>query len=186
MILNNLILNHCVTFRFCISEAHNIPDNKAAIKELIEKGGQVDMDYFDGGWDRNPIVATIWNEDVLIACGALKIPGKVYKKELFEERAKSDCPYGTIGYELGWIVTDEAYRGLGCCTNIVKMLLKYNETETGGSLYATTRQDNNSMQKILKCNGFCESGEPFKSKCGDYKLILFVRDVKTNEIYENE
>ena len=62
----------------------------------------------------------------------------------------------------------------------------YNETETGGSLYATTRQDNNSMQKILKCNGFCESGEPFKSKCGDYKLILFVRDVKTNEIYENE
>jgi hypothetical protein len=42
------------------------------------------------------------------------------------------------------------------------------------------------MQKILKCNGFCESGEPFKSKCGDYKLVLFVRDVKTNEIYENE
>lgn len=184
MILNNLILNHCVTFRFCISEAHNIPDNKAAIKELIEKGGQVDMSCFDGGWDRNPIVATIWNEDHLVACGALKLPTPNYKQKLFVERAESGFHYETIKHELGWIVTDEAYRGRGFCANIVKMLLTYKGLETERPLYATTRQDNNAMQKVLKCNGFCESGKPFDSDCGDYELILFVRETKTNTMCE--
>ena len=173
-----LIRNQCETFRFCISEANAIPDKKLAIKELVEKGGQVCMNHFDSRWRENPIIATIWSEEKLVSCGALKIPTSEYKRKIFMERAKSDYPYDHIQYELGWIVTDETYRGRGLCRNIVKTLLQCDEIKEE-PLYATTRQDNYSMQNILKCNGFYESGDSFKSKCGDYDLILLVRNVIT-------
>ena len=176
---NNLKLNNCETFRFCISEAHNISDNKAAIKELLEKGGQVDMNFFDGGWSRNPIVATIWNDEILVACGALKAPTSIYKERLFVEKAKFDFPYDTINYELGWMVTDETYRRRGFCNNIVKMLLQCDGIAEK-PLYATTRHDNNSMQKILKNNGFYQAGQPYQSERGDYKILLFVRNAKND------
>lgn len=174
-----LIMNQCQDFRFCISEAMEISNNKDSIKELIKKGGQVNMDYFDAGWGRNPIVATIWSDEKLVACGALKVPDPIYKQRLFVERAKTADPFENIKYELGWIVTDEAYRGRGFCINIIKMLLNYKGTETEETFYATSRLDNLSIQKILKCQGFRESGEPFKSKRGDYKLILYVLNVET-------
>lgn len=173
-----LIRNQCETFRFCISEANAIPDKKSAIKELVEKGGQVCMDHFNSRWRENSIIATIWSEEKLVSCGALKIPDSNYKQRLFKERAKANFPYETINYELGWMVTEEAYRGRGFCNNIVKMLLQCDEIKEQ-PLYATTRQDKLSMQNILKCNGFYESGDPFKSKCGDYDLILLVRNVIT-------
>ena len=172
----------CKNLRFCITEANNISDEqKEKIRELINEGGQVCMDYFDDGWSRNPIEATIWDEDRLVACGALKVPCEKYKKKVFLEKAHSDFPFVNIKYELGWIVTDKIYRCSGFCNNIVKSLLHYNDHEYDFKpIYATTQQNNLKMQKILVRNGFCEFGVPYKSECGEYNLQLFVRDMKQN------
>lgn len=175
-------LNLCKDFCFCIVEAKNISDEqKEKIQELIKKGGQVCMDHFENGWIRNPIVATIWHNDDLVACGALKVPCEKYKKKVFLEKAHSDFPFENIKYELGWIVTDKIYRCNGFCNNIVKFLLHYNDYECYFKPnYATTQQNNQGMQKILISNGFCESGVPYKSECGEYNLQLFVRNMKQN------
>ena len=175
-------LNQCKNLRFCITEANNISDEqKEKIRELINEGGQVCMDYFDDGWSRNPIVATIWDEDRLVACGALKVPANDaktdYKEDVFS-KAKSKIDHKTIERELGWLVTDEDCKGNGFCNSIIKALLKYNkENLENKPLFATARKDNLKICKIFKTNNFHKTGIPYKSCRDDYELVLYTNTI---------
>lgn len=150
---------------------------KCDIKKIVEKGENVGMQKFDDIWNNGSIVATVFKEKKLLACGALKVPFKDNKKDhkwnVFKSAGLDEKYCSTFQYELGWIVTEPGLRGRGFCSAIVKKLLEYNGEKP---IYATVRQHNFTMRKILEIYGFCVVGIPYHGN-GDYNVLLYVKNV---------
>ena len=143
-------------------------------RSLLEKGGQVEMKYFSSSLSKKPILAMIYDKNEVAAIGALKRERSEYAEKKFED-AKSQLNSQEYDTELGWIVTEEKHRKRGLCDSVVKKLLDYfKEQRVGEKLFATVREVNNGMRRILEKNGFKKEGEPFDSKRGDYKICLYV------------
>jgi len=107
----------------------------------------------------------------LAGVGALKRPSLSYRNSVFEKAASSLKP-DTFQLELGWLFIEESHRGKRLSGILVKKLLS-SVGET--SIYATTREQNVPMRRILESFAFAESGIPYGSVRGPYKLILDTR-----------
>lgn len=164
-----------------LKENNEISDLNSSVKRLVEDGDAVKMNHFDDIFYNHVVLATIWHNDDLVSCGALKVPykgdDKDYKKYVFSSaKSKIDCQ--TIERELGWLVTDKDYRRKGFCNNIVKALLKYNKEQLiNKPLYATAREDKLEIHRILETNNFHRTGVPYNSCRGDYKLFLYTNSI---------
>lgn len=180
---NEKWINKAMTLKYKIEKkpivkgaSKHSQQEKENIKALVKSGKEVNINYFDIIWDNGSIIATINKDDKLIGCGALKNPIKTkennHTKNVFNQ-AKSQLNFDNFKYELGWLVTEQDYRGRGLCSAIVEKLLEYNGDKP---IYATVRQQNFSMRKILEFFDFCISGEPYQGN-GDYKVLLYVRNI---------
>lgn len=172
----------CKKESFKIGEVNITSDDIEKFRSLLEKGGQVEMKYFNSSLSKKPILAMIYDKNEVAAIGALKRERSGYAKKKFED-AKSQLNSQEYDTELGWIVTEEKHRKRGLCDSVVKKLLDYfKEQRVGGKLFATVREDNNKMRHILAKNGFKQEGEAFDSKRGLYKLCLYVYEPQSEII----
>ena len=144
-------------------------DEKIKFKSLIKREGHVNIKFFDRLWSNNPLTASIYIKDNLIACGALKKPSISHVRRMFNS-SNSILDYNIFQLELGWIATEPEFRRKGCCHSIVKNLLEQN-----GSIptFATIRETNDAMRTCLKNFGFQEEGTPFQGY-GDYNVVLYI------------
>lgn len=143
------------------------------IWSLVESGKAVDMQFFDGIWRKQTIVASITVGNEIAACGALKDATDSHKEDVFKKaESQEDCNH--YKYELGWIVTANSYQRNGLCGMIVDKLLEKNGEQP---IYATVREDNCKMRVALEKRGFCITGHKYKTKRAneDYYLFLYVR-----------
>lgn len=73
---------------------------------------------------------------------------------------------------LGWLFVEESHRGRRLSGFILAKLLC---SAGDASVYATTREQNIAMRRILESFSFAKSGMPYGSTRGPYKLILYTR-----------
>ena len=137
-------------------------------KSILIDAGEVLSQTFDGLIEKNPILMFIPNPKNIDAIGALKTPNLGYKKSVFKESKTNLNPNDFI-FELGWIVSLKTNRGNGQL--LIQILGEYVPKS-----YSTVREDNKVMIRLLTRNGYKQTGFAYKSKRGNYKNLLFVKE----------
>lgn len=154
-----------------IEEPKNV-NSKRLIEfiEYIKLGGQVISNGLRQRVNNARLLGFYYTEDKLTSIVAIKGQNASHQLKVFQD-ANESARCDNFSFELGWAYTIEAYRGKGMCNEVVQAILKV-ETE---NLFATTRCDNLSMQKILDKNGFKVIGKPYEGD-GHYSLLLFIKE----------
>jgi hypothetical protein len=86
--------------------------------------------------------------------GTAQLHSEHYKKSRYDLEAEH------CGGEFGYVVTNAAFRKQWWARALSAALLG----SISGPLYATTREDNPGMHKIVRENGFEHVGEKWRSK----------------------
>jgi predicted GNAT family N-acyltransferase len=142
-------------------------------ESLINMGGEV---VTHGLHDR--IMRAEWlvflfeSDKTLAGVAALKKPNANYKKNVFKKANSPEDP-SKFDSEAGWIFVEQQYRGRKHSRTLLQTVLKLADNR---HVYATTREDNEAMRRTNLHCGLKESGQPYKSEEGDYKLVLYVKD----------
>lgn len=141
-------------------------------ERLVKEGGEVDSEGLRQRIENAVYLAWIEADDGnVIGVGAIKKPYAQYRSSVFKRAGSSEVP-NQYAFELGWVFIIPACRGKGLSTPLIKRLLSSAEN---GSIFATTRENNEAMKAILANFEFQKSGEPYNSSNGNHKLVLFIR-----------
>lgn len=144
---------------------------RAAIMELVRKGGEVNSDTLPGLVNRAEALATACMDGALVGVGAVKRPYPTHRSHVFQA-AKVDLPPADYAFEIGWVFVHPNARGLGLSGRLLAVLMPYVEVARA---YATSRIDNTPMHATLSRFGFRGVGVAYPSKQNDTPIQLFVR-----------
>lgn len=146
-------------------------EERAAFIALAGKSNEVEPQDLESGFDRARFV--LWTNDarVLTGVSALKIPRQSYREGVFT-KAKSALNHGDYPLEFGYLYVEEDRRKNGYGRVLVKKALSLAGKD---GVFATTREANKDFHPFLVDQGFVLVGEPYKSKRGEFNLLLFVR-----------
>jgi GNAT superfamily N-acetyltransferase len=122
-------------------------------------------------------LGTVFLEDRLVGVGAVKRLSAHHSTIVRRTGFKDLVSFSA---EIGYFFVDPTCRGNGLAGNLFNALL----SRSPGAVYATTREDNEAMQRILTKNGFTRAGQPWDSRQSPGKRIhLWVgprRDCRQN------
>ena len=139
---------------------------------LVKKGGEVAA---EGLCDRikNAKWLVFLFEDAaqLAGVAALKCPNAHYTQDIFT-KAKSQEDPNDFSFEAGWIYVEQQFRGRHYSRLLLDAITKLAENNY---LFATTRENNEPMRCTNDSCGLQQSGQPYKSENGNYKLILYTK-----------
>ena len=107
----------------------------------------------------------------LAGVSALKHPNNDYHLKAFQQAQSSSSP-AFYPVELGWVFVSPSHQGQRLSRPLVEQILPY---AADRRVYATTRADNERMQRTLTRYGFRQDGVAYHSARGDYDLVLFVQ-----------
>jgi RimJ/RimL family protein N-acetyltransferase len=141
-----------------------------AFETLVRSGGQTLVHGLRQGISRAQKLGFYFKKGALAGVAALKNPGQKRVHSLFR-RAGVPQLANFFKNELGYASVLPEYRKNGVCTGLFKKLLKFSK---GKTVYATTRDKNARMIKILKKLGFKRLGKRFPSLYGPHWIHLFV------------
>lgn len=145
---------------------HNITD----IYDLISAGGQIKLapSILLKQIVSCQLFALIPNDKgIPIAVAAIKVPQRSYVEKVFGYAGLKDAAQN-YSYELGYCVTDEAFKGQGLCKKIVAVLLSQTSV---ARLFATTQSP--AMAHILTSQGFNKVGKTHITE-DNRKIDLYV------------
>lgn len=110
-------------------------------------------------------------DGVLAGVAALKHPDENYRSKVFRKAHAMASPF-SYPVEIGWIFVSPSHQGQHLSRQLVEHLLPHANHD---QVYATTRADNERMQRTLARYHFRQDGDAYPSVRGDYKLVLFVQ-----------
>lgn len=144
----------------------------AAFEALVIEGGEVEL---AGLRERilhaEQLVFIYDNNSVVVAVGAIKHPNAGYKSSVFEKSGISE--QGGYEFEAGWLYVAKAARGKGYGRILMESICQLLPDK---SCFATTRENNTAMQYLFNQFGFSKLGNSYKSRKGNYSLILYVKE----------
>lgn len=141
---------------------------------LVEKGEEVDINTLENGVKRAKFLGFYYIDDKLVGVAALKNANPDYQNSVFERAGKPELAKN-FRYEIGYAFTDEDYRGMCICRNLIRYLITREKSE---NIFSTVRSKNIAMRSILKRLEFKEIGNRFLGRLkekGEYYVQLFVK-----------
>lgn len=139
--------------------------------DLVLKGGEVTPVGLEARIRKAERLIFSIESDCLIGITAIKKPDQSYKQTLFQKaRVSTDCEQ--FLFELGWIFVLPSSRGAGASHTLVEAALAATDNK---GIFATTREDNIPMTKLLISHGFLPHGEAYPSNIGKSRIGLFLR-----------
>lgn len=137
--------------------------------EMLRKQGKVQGDL-KAKVDRCKLICIAKVEDKVVSIGAIK---QKTQSDFTNDKAGVPDLTSEFEWELGYLYTDEDYRGRGIASTITRLLIDgYGE---GNIMASTEIMANPGMVKILKNHGFLLFGKPWKSDIHDNYLGLFLK-----------
>ena len=139
---------------------------------LVRKGGEV-----TGEGLRDRIKKAKWlvflfeSDKTLAGVAALKEPTVSYKKKVFKKAGSQEDP-DEYTFEAGWIYVEKQFQGRKYSRPLLEAVLKLAGEK---QVYATTRENNERMQRTNLHYGLKQSGHSYASEEGNYNLILYTR-----------
>lgn len=147
-------------------------DEIAAFEAMVREGGEVDADGLRERICRASRLLFLYDADgVLAGVSALKHPDEDYRSKVFQKAQATTSPL-LYPAEIGWIFVLPAHQGRGFSRLLVEHLLPHANQDL---VYATTRAENERMQRTLARYYFRQEGVAYPSVRGDYELALFVQ-----------
>jgi predicted GNAT family N-acyltransferase len=147
-------------------------DVLGSFEGLVRAGGEVAGAGLPVRITEAKVLACHFVEGQLAAIAALKNPKQSYRAKILA-RSGFDLDQERYPYELGWVFVVPQHRGARLSRPLVKACLA---SANNAGVFATTRQDNEPMQRTLKRYGFAQAGDVYKSERGDASLVLFLRE----------
>jgi GNAT superfamily N-acetyltransferase len=139
-------------------------DELRAIEALVRQGGEVESRNLPQNLRRALCLGAVILGGRLVGVGALKELG-THHDTIIRRSGFGDL--ASFSAEIGYFFVDPTCRGKGLAGNMFKALL----SRSPGAAYATTREDNDAMNHILKKNGFARVGQPWDSRRSPGKMI---------------
>jgi GNAT superfamily N-acetyltransferase len=144
---------------------------RSAFIALAGKSNEVDPNDLESGFDRARFVLWTQDEKGVAGVAALKIPRQSYWEGVFE-KSESGLSHAEFPLEFGYLYVEEDRRKKGLGHMLIQRTLILAGSE---GIFATTREKNTRVHSRLIEQGFQQAGSPYKSKRGDFNLLLFVR-----------
>ena len=145
-------------------------DELDQITNLILSGGEVAS---GGLYQRVKNAKTLAfakdENDKIVSVGALKRPVESYKLAVFTKSGQKD-EANRFRFELGYLFTDQKYRGSGLASGIIEKLVT---SLHGQPCFTTLREDNKPSSHLLTKNGFSPLGSSYKGARGNYDLVIY-------------
>ena len=158
------------TFQIYNSTGQDLGNYFTPIAELIAAGNEVDMNIAVNNLKRAPLVIYATNRDNdPIGVVVLKDPNSSYRESVFIKSGSENN--GKYRYEVGYVYVVPSYRSTGASVRLIRELGR----RLTMPVFATTRENNTTMNKILQYGGFSQSGDTYPSQRGDYNLILWTK-----------
>lgn len=129
-----------------------------SVQELIVEGGEVRAASLRDNLKFSRFIALIVREGQLACVGAIKEARPGYIQTISRKSGYALDAENCVG-EFGYVVTKAAFRKQGLAIALSLALLK----SLDGTLYATTRDDNPGIRKIVRENGFTAVGKKWRS-----------------------
>jgi hypothetical protein len=143
----------------------------AAVRLLIMEGAEVDGTHLSDYLKSSHRIALIVSENQLACVGAVKAARPDYVQSI-ARKSRVGLEAENCGGEFGYVVTKAAFRRKGLANALSTALL----VSFSGPLYATTREDNPGIHKIVRENGFEHVGEKWRSmEHANSFLMLWLR-----------
>jgi len=140
---------------------------------LVKTGGEVNINTLEAGIRRAHLLAFCYVNQKLASVAALKNADQGYQNNVFE-RAGEPQLAEKFQSEIGYIYTDEKYRGRHICPILVKHLMN----NRADKIFSTIRMRNKHMINIIRKLGFHQVGHRFVGKQQDkgrYYVQLFIK-----------
>ena len=142
------------------------------LEALVKKGGEVDMDRLHDRIMRAEWLIFLFEIDKTLAgVAALKNPNVNYKRDIFRKADSTEDPDEFI-FEAGWIFVEPQFRRRKHSRALLQTVLKLADKKY---VYATTKENNEAMRRTNLYCGLEQSGHPYTSEEGDYKLVLYTK-----------
>jgi hypothetical protein len=116
----------------------------ATVRALISEGGEVGAKRLTDHLKSSPLIALIVHDGQLACVGAIKAARPNYIRTISRKSGYALDAENCVG-EFGYVVTQPAFRKQGLASALSVALLNSLE----GTLYATTRDDNFGIHKIV-------------------------------------
>lgn len=146
-------------------------NERTAFLAMAEKSGEVDRADLEIGFDRARYVLWTSDRQGLTGVSALKLPRDNYWQRVFADTG-SGLSYREFPVEFGYLYVEKDRRENGYGSALVLRTLHLAENQ---GVFATTREDNKDFHPFLVKQSFKQVGHAYKSKRGDFRLLLFVR-----------
>lgn len=106
--------------------------------------------------------------DQMVGTAAIKNPNSSYRAKIFR-KAGLESEAVNYQYELGWIHIRQEHQGRRLASPLVEKTLSYlHDKQT----FATTRESNAQMRRVLEKVGFVRCGKPYSSTQSANEIIL--------------
>lgn len=136
-----------------------------AIEDLVREGGEVESRNLTGNLRKALRLGAVFVGDRVVGVGAVKRLG-THHDTIVRRSGFKDL--NACSAEIGYFYVHPSCRGKGLAEKLFESL----QSGYPDALYATTREDNEAMQHILKKNGFTRAGRPWDSRRSPGKKIL--------------
>jgi ribosomal protein S18 acetylase RimI-like enzyme len=137
---------------------------------LIAFGGEVALITLKTLFENSRCILMASSEGKIVGVAAVKVPNRTYAVRVFHKAESQDLD--RYPYELGWVYVVPEKRRLGIADRLCELALS-DQPAVGAGVYATTREDNTGMMRILQEHGFVKLGRSYEGRNG--MICLFGR-----------
>jgi ribosomal protein S18 acetylase RimI-like enzyme len=151
----------------------------AAFCCFVRQGGEVEEEGLEGRVRRAKALVFLYVGGTLVGVAALKQPSRRHRDGVFKKAAVSQCA-SSFALELGYVYVLPEYRG----KHYSEVLSAAAKSQSDNApIFATTRSDNERMQKTLERLEFKRIGDTYDSERSDsagrtHKLLLYVKSAE--------
>ncbi len=151
----------------------------AAFCCYVRQGGEVESAGLEDRVRDARALVFVYVDRALVGVAALKRPSATHRDGKFSAAGVSAIK-SRYGLELGWVFVPPEHRGKGYSHTLVTAAMS---PADNAPVFATTRADNAAMHRGLERTGFVRAGKSWKSKRGEYELVLYVAPPPPNNEY---
>lgn len=141
-----------------------------ALAQLISIGSEVDGTMVLRNLKAASSIAYAMDGQNPVGVIVLKNPVESYRNKVFQAAGVPELEQN-YKLELGYVYMLPEYRTQGVSARLLRLM---NRSITVPA-FATTRENNTTINTILKFAGFKQTGEPYSSARGDYQLFLWTK-----------
>ena len=158
------------TTQYNVSSPNEIaPEILQQLSQLIATGSEVDMSMVSRNLANANSIGYAIDNGKPVGVIVLKNPVSSYRQKVFQNAGVPELQQ-TYQLELGYVYVEPEYRGM-----VSARLLRLMNRSITAPIFATTRENNTTINKILQFGGYQLTGEPFASDRGTYKILLWIK-----------